>query len=538
MRKLLFLVIAAMGMGSGLAQTLVQTYTDRCTGEVKVFSVQAGSSTVVTFYNKSQTFTAAEFTNGTLQSWLESTYQWWRNLSPCSAGNATTNTTQNTTSQATSNATSAANNATSSSGTTGNTNTGSTNTNTNGNTGSTSTGNTESGGTSSSSTGGNSSGSSDSSGGDTGSNTNNDSGSSDSSGESSSGSSDSGSSDNSSDQDSSSGNGDSSDDSSSGGSENDSGNEESESSSGETSEESSNEENKEDSESKSEETESEESEESESEEVEEEEEQKEEETTEEESKEEEEEEEKKLAPPVVSANIVTMQMVDGILTNAASFGYSQSSLTGEDTYTANAMLWSNFKQYSINIAKSHVFFNYDKDTPVFIIDPDTKKAHQFGSYKSKGTIMKVQNLSVGYMRMYSTHIGTFSISDVYMGQKDNAWKGFVGGWAITGMGVFLEGGDILTTAALTAFGTKPINFRRWDRLTISPMLAYSMTPITYDIKANKAIFTKHGNWVIGSNFDFNLTQRFKANLGGTLIGNTMPGMPLSWALTIGSRFQF
>ena len=70
------------------------------------------------------------------------------------------------------------------------------------------------------------------------------------------------------------------------------------------------------------------------------------------------------------------------------------------------------------------------------------------------------------------------------------------------------------------------------------MLAYSMTPITFDINLMYPTGNYHGTWIAGSNFDFNLTQRFKANIGGTLIGNTGPGVPLSWALTVGSRFQF
>ena len=578
MRRLLFLVIAAMGMFKGHSQALVQTYTDRCTGEVKVFTVDMNGSTVVAYYNRSRVFTAAEFTNGTLQAWLEETYSWWQALSPCSTGQANTTTTQQTTTNATTNATNAANNATSNAtnntGTTGTgtTNTGTTNTN-NGNTGTTNTGtsggNSSSGNGSSSSSsnsssgsgnqgssggdsGGSSSGSGDSGGGDSGSSSGNDSSGSSSDGNNSSdqGSDSSGS-------DNSSGDGDSSNDSSSGGSDEGSGGESEEGSSNESSEESSNEESSEESSSESEESESESSEESESEEKEEveEEESKEEESEEEESKEEEseeeeeeqqeesseeeeeeEEKEKKLAPPIVTANLVTMSMIDGMITQAASFGYSQSSLTGEDTYNVNAMVWSNLKQYSVNLSKSHVFFNYDKETPVFIIDPDTKKAHQFGSYMSKGSIMYVQNISAGYMRMFSTHIATVGISNVYMGQKDNFWKGFVGGFAITGMGVFLEGGNVVTTAAFTDFGTKPFPIK--DRLTISPMLAYSMSPLTYDFQSRKGIFNEHGTYIIGSNFDFKLSQRFNANIGGQLIGNTLPGVPLSWAATIGSRFQF
>ena len=503
MRRLLFIVIAAMGMFKGHSQTLVQTYVDRCTSEVKVFSVEMGGTTVVAYYNRSKVFTSSDFVNGTLQAWLEETYAWWQALSPCSTNNATTQTTQQTTTQATTNATNAATNATSNAAqNTGTTNTGTTNGTTNGTTG---------GGTTS---GGGTSG---------GSSSNNSSGSTSSGGDSSNGNTGSDSSNNSSGSDNSSGNGDNGNDNSSGGSSDTEGGSKEEDSSGESSNESKTEEKKEE---KSEEV------------KEEKEEEKKEETKEEETKEEEEKEEEKeqqLAPPIVTANLVTMQMIDGVLTNAASFGYSQSSLTGEDTYTANAMIWSNLKQFSINLSKSSVLFNWDKREDIMALDPFTKKLYKFGEVAARGSIMKIQTISLGYMKMFTTDIVTFGVSDVFLGQKDNFWKGFVGGYAITGMAVFLSDNQYLGTAAVSVFGTKPFNFKR---LTVSPMIAYSMTPLTVDNVTKKVNFNKHGNYVLGSNFDFNLTQRFKANIGGTVIGSTMPGMPISWALTVGSRFQF
>src|SRR6056300_736818 len=71
-----------MGMGQGLAQTLIQTYTDRCTGVTQVFTVPMNGQTVVSFYNRSKTFTSQDFQNGTLQAWLEETYLWWTSLAP------------------------------------------------------------------------------------------------------------------------------------------------------------------------------------------------------------------------------------------------------------------------------------------------------------------------------------------------------------------------------------------------------------------------------------------------------------------------
>ena len=582
MRRLLFfIVITAMGMFKGHSQALVQTYVDRCTGQVHVFTVPMNGATAIAFYNKSRTFTAAQFQNGELQAWLEQTYQWWQALSPCSTNNATSQTTQQTTTQATTNATNAATNATSNAtsgatqntGTanTGTTNTGTTNTNTNGNTGSTNTGSTgstggdgsnsgstgsSSGSSSSGSTGGDSGGTS--SGGDSGGTSDSSSGS----GDSSSGDSGSDTSSDSSGSDNSSGDGDNSDGDSSGGSSDDQGGENQEDSSSESSEESKSEESSEESkeeEVKEEETKEEKSDEEsdESKEEDSEEESDEEESSDEESEEDEEEDseeesnnedeeeddeddEKKrnLTPPVVTANLVTMQMIDGVLTNAASFGYSQSSLTGETTYAANGMIWSNMKQFSLNLSKSSVLFNWDRKEDIMVLDPFTQEYYKFGEVAAKGTIYKVQSISAGYMRMFTTNIFTVGVSDVFLGQKENWMKGFVGGYAITGMGVVLEGGQYVGTTAFTAFGSKPFNFKHWDRLTITPMLAYSMTPASYDSQSKRVNWSKYGNYVIGSNFDFFLTQRFKANIGGTLIGSTMPEMPFSWALTVGSRFQF
>lgn len=560
MKKLLLvLLITAMGMFEGHSQALVQTYTDRCTGQVSVFTVPLNGQTVVAFYNRSKTFTAQQFTNGELQAWLEETYAWWQALSPCSTGNANSQTTQQTTTNATTNATNAAANATSgatqntgatttaSTGATGAATTGNTNnTNSNTNTNGTSSGNTTSSNSSSApdnSTSNTSNDSSSSSSGNTSTDSTSGSGddqSSNSSNESSSntdgdtqGEGESGSNESNEGNDTSSDQEENSTDSENQESESES--EEVEETKEESNEEESNEGSEEESEEESTEEESESNEDEESEE---------EDSKEESNNEDEEEDDKKkkkkrsLAPPIISANVVTMQMVDGMLTNAASFGYSQSSLTGVDTYSANAMVWSNLKQFSLNLSRSRVIFNWDRPIENIVLDEETLEPYNFGTTYGQGSIMKVTSISGGYMKMFSTHIATIGISDVFMGQKDNAWKGFVGGWAITGMGVFLEGGNVVTTAALTAFGTKPFNFKKLPRVTISPMLAYSMSPVTYDFDLNEIILSKYGTWIVGSNFDFNLTQRFRANLGGTLIGSTMPDMPLSYALTIGSKFQF
>lgn len=552
-RLLFFIVIIAMGMARGYSQSLVQTYTDRCTGQTYVFSVPMNGTAVVAFYNKSRTFTAQQFTNGELEAWLEETYIWWQTLSPCSTNTATSQTTQQTTNNATSSAANAAANATSgttqttgttgTTGTTSTTNTSSTNTNTNG----TSSGNSST--SNSSSTSDNSS-----------SNTSNDSSSSSSdntSTDSTSGSGDDQSS-NSSNESSSNTDGETQTEGENGGNDSnegndtssdqeenstDSENQESESESEEveeTTEESSEEESSEEESTEEESTE------------EEKEEEQEEESEEEESKEEEEEESdeeqdkkeekrKRRNPINVSANLLTQSSLDSSISNAMSIGLSQSSLTGTTTYSGNLMIWDNLNQFSLSASQSDVYFNYDREEKLYLRNPETgNRDLYFGSYYTKGSIMMVQSLSASFMYIYGTKVVSFGLSNVYMGQKDNAWKGFVGGYALSGTIINIEK-DIMIMPSGVLFGTKPFPTKR---VTISPMVALAFNPVSYTFSTKKSMFkgdvklNKDITYILGSNFDLNISQRFKFNIGGNVIGTTTPGIPLTWSATIGSKFQF
>lgn len=527
MRKLFYILVLFWCFPLlGQTQNVVNTYVDRCTGETKIVTAAfVNGSATVAFYNRVRTFTWAEYTNGTLKSWLDETYVWWANLSPCSTNTANNQSTQQTTSNATSNATNAANNAT------GTTNTGSSNTsnsnNTNTGNDTSNTGNSSSSSSSSSSNSTNNS--SDSSSGDSGSSDSSGNGN-DSSGDSSGGSEGNNGEEGGSSDDGNSGEGDSGENGEEGSGDDDN-------SSDDSSNEESSEEN---SESESEESESEESEESE--EVEEEEESEEEESKEDSEEESEEEEEKKQRNPInVAANVLTQSGLDGTISNAMSIGLSQSSLTGRETYSANIMIWDNLRQFSLGLSQSNVYFNYDREEKLYLYNPETKKEDlYFGSIYHQGSIDFIQSFSANFMYIYGTKVASFGFSNVFMGQKDNFWKGFVGGYAFSGTVINIDN-IVMIMPSSVIFGTKPFPTKK---VTISPMLALSFNPISYSFDVRENLFkgdltlNEHVTYIVGSNFDLNLSQRFTFNIGGNIIGTTLPGIPLTWSATIGSRFQF
>ena len=498
MQKILYILFFFVCSNAiGQTQTVTQYFTDRCTNEVKTVTANfVNGSAVVSFYNRVKTFTWEEYTNGTLQAWLNETYAWWANLSPCSANTASQQSAQQTSTSATSNATNAASNATSNTSTTSNTNTGSTNTNSSSTTsGSSSSGNDSSNNSGSSSTGNDNSGG-DNSGGDN----SGDSGSSN---------------DNSSETDNSSDDTNSSD------------GDESSSEQEETESNNENEESNEEQEEQQEE--SEEDEETQSE------------DDSDDGEESEEENNKKRNPIAVSANLLTQSALDGTITNAASLGFSQSSLTGTTTYSANVMVWDNLKQFTLSLSESNVFFNYDKEQKLYLRNPETgKRDLYFGSTYGRGSIMMIQSLTASFMYIYKTKVASFGLSNVYMGQKDNFWKGFVGGFALSGTIINIDD-TIMIMPSGVLFGTKPFPTKK---VIISPMLALALNPISYSFDVKKEVlkgdlvWNEHVTYIVGSNFDVNLTQRFRFNIGGNIIGTTLPGIPLTWSATVGSKFQF
>lgn len=596
MKKLLLvLFFTAMGMFKGYSQALVQTYTDRCTGQVSVFTVPLEGQTVVAFYNRSRIFTSQDFQNGTLQIWLEETYLWWTSLSPCSTSQTGATATQQTTQQVTQQATQAATNAaattpqvnvsppptpspppptqtsqpTTTAPDTSSTNTAAQNTTTSG-------GNTTSQGNNTSTSGGSSSsqGSSQSN-----SNSNNSS---------------SGSENTSTDQNTESTSTDSQN-SESGTSGNEGGTEEStevettteetsteetsteettteestteestteesteETSTEESTEESSSEESSENEENSNEETDestdeetteeetteeeqSEESDESESEEESDEssEEESEEETDEEESESDEDEEsededseeesndeteeedgkkkkkKRNLAPPIVTANMLSQQGPDGRYTQAATFGISQSSLLGTETYGLNAMVYSNLQQFMLTANFSKVHIN------------------------KEGRINRVYSASLGGMKMFTTYMGMMNHSIVWLGKKGSV-KGLAFGTTLTSVDVDVRQGliyydNVLLGNSLTGFYTKSFNF---NRLTISPMLAISSPFMQFDMYQHTTVWNPDVMIIGGANFTYKITQRFGLNVGVNIIEATIPEFPTLKTFTIGSRLSF
>ena len=528
MRKLLLVILfTAIGMGEGLSQTLIQAYTDRCTGETTVFSVPLNGQTVVTFYNRSRSVSSADIYNGSFQAWLEETYQWWAALSPCSTTQAATTQTQQQTQQTAQDAAQAATNAAATTNVPETTtvpptssppptNTGTNETATT-NTSQQNTSQTQSTGSDNSTQGGDNS----TQGGDTD-NTNTDNGQTGDANKS-------GGDDQSSGTESTSGEESTTQEEDTQTSGEDTDTETETESENEPVEESTEEESTEE-ESTEEESTEEESTEEEQEEMEEEKDEGTEEESEEESEEEPEESDeedkpkedkkkkkkkKNLAPPIISANVLSQQDLFGDYSFAMNIGVSRSSLMGDKTYSLNTQIFQNLKQFSLSLGFSKVFL-------------------------SKGRPKWVLSTNLNGSRIFANTMTALSQSIVHLGKKGSVTGLSVSGSSLWMNNVVKEGmllyDDQVIGMSVTSFYTKPFKL---NRLSVSPMIAASYGVVSnsqtgrVEIPKNKDVM-----FIVGSNFNYTLTKRFNVNFGSNVIKSTAKDFPYLVNFTIGSRFSF
>lgn len=521
------LIVSALVLSQSIqAQAVLSTvFVDRCSGEVKVFTVPMNGQTTIAFYNRARTFTSQQFQNGELQSWLEETYLWWASLNPCSTTATELATTQQTTQQATQAATDAV----------------AASSNIEVNVPSTtpqqpptapvetpqttapdtSTANAPVSSESPPSDGGVAGSSGDNAGPSGGSETSStetqsssdqsDTPSTEAS-ESTEQPSESTSTEETTTEDSSSS--ESTEDSTQEGSESES--EESGGDSGDGEAESESEESESVEEESSEESTEEESTEEESSEEESTEESSEEESEESTSKKKKKKKKRALSAPVLAANIMSMQSPLGDFSTAANFGLSQTSLRGDKTYGLNAMVYSNLQQFIINASFSQVHIN------------------------KEGRVSRVYSGSIGGSKMFSTVSGMTNHSLVFLGKKGSVVGASLAA-NLTSVELDIRQGliyydDQILGGSFTAFYTKPFNLDRW---TVSPMLAASAPFVQYSLFGDDGLtFNKDLLFISGGSFSYQLTKRFVANLGANAITSTIEDFPLIWSFTIGSRFIF
>lgn len=447
-------------------QTISQTFVDKCTGETKVATIQyVNGNAVVSFYNQIRVFTPIEVQSGAMQTWLLSVYNTYANLS-CATNpvvqqavqQATQQATQQAASQAASSAASSAASAAASSSASAAASS------------SASSAASSSAGSAASSSAGSAASSS------AGSSTTSTSSSSGSSSNSSSSSSSS-----------------SSESKSSGG-----GGEQKSESKSENKSESKGEEKKEESKSESKEEKKDEKKEESKEEK------------KEEKKDEKKEDKKKqqnLNPLLLASDLTTAQSIDGRYSAILSMGVSRSSMAGDVSYGANAMIWSTLDQYAVSS-------NYTK---MKFEDGKLNSIHSYGA-------------TVGYLK------GAWMMLTSYTYVKPHVKYGTYG-FNVGAIGLLTKGiedkRNFNLSSSFVAFWTKPYQYSK--KLSVSPQVFVMTSPISYDPSSGYTNVSRNLGFLVGSSFDYKISKRFGFSVNYKANINTTKGIPVLHNFLVGSR---
>ena len=90
-KALISLFLLAIGTSSLIAQTYNYSYTDPCTGNTKTIVVPINGNVTVGYYGFVETFSYADFNNGTFDAWTSSVFSQFQG-SPCAEIVGITNT--------------------------------------------------------------------------------------------------------------------------------------------------------------------------------------------------------------------------------------------------------------------------------------------------------------------------------------------------------------------------------------------------------------------------------------------------------------
>lgn len=227
----------------------------------------------------------------------------------------------------------------------------------------------------------------------------------------------------------------------------------------------------------------------------------------------------RMNPMLLSSDLTVAQNLDLSVNAIISTGVSQSSMMGDESYGATAMIWSNLKQFAFNARYTKMGF-------------------------SDGKLKYINNFSYTWAYSYGTKMGVLGFAHIRPLEK----------WGVAGvnisqitiglphqMGFYADTGlPAMTTQhaflfSITAFYTKPVSLnKRWN---ISPELYVTCNPYMFLNREHISIRDYTLNMLSGVSGDFSITKRFKLNMSTKASFSTNNQIPILLNFLIGSKIN-
>jgi hypothetical protein len=217
---------------------------------------------------------------------------------------------------------------------------------------------------------------------------------------------------------------------------------------------------------------------------------------------------------LVASDLSTVQGPDLKYSTIVSLGISQSSLAGNETWSANAMIWSTLNQFAIG-------GGYTK------MDFQQGKLNQIHSYSVTAAYLEGNYMGlIGYTNIkpnpkygtYGYNVGliTLLLKDTQVDVETRKIKN-----------VF----NLSLSTSAVVFWTKPYTVN--SKITLSPQVFIMNSPISLNPKTGQTIVNRQFTFLVGSSFDYQISKRFGLSLNYRALGG--PNSPILSNFLIGSR---
>lgn len=234
----------------------------------------------------------------------------------------------------------------------------------------------------------------------------------------------------------------------------------------------------------------------------------------EESKEEKKEENKKedkkksggksaMTPIIFSSDLSGVHQFEGNFNLMANLGVSQSSLAGDVSYGATAIIFSNLKQFALSTRYSKMEFSGTELCGI--------ATYSYTAAYNAGSMI---------------HIGAFSYVKPY--------KAYVFGYnaAVVATRIpFEDKKQLFSTTSITIFAIRSMTINK--RLSIAPELFFMGSPLSYSFKSDALTANGQVSYIIGNSFSWAISKRFGLSANVKYMGGQMQTI----GVLIGSRFN-
>lgn len=234
----------------------------------------------------------------------------------------------------------------------------------------------------------------------------------------------------------------------------------------------------------------------------------------EESKEEKKEEQKKdekkknggksnMTPIIFSSDLSGVQQFQGEFNLMANLGVSQSSLAGDVSYGATAIIFSNLKQFALSTRYSKMEFSGTELCGI--------ATYSYTAAYNAGSMI---------------HIGAFSYVKPY--------KAYVFGYnaAVVATRIpFEDRKQLFGTTSVTLFVIRSMVVNK--KLSIAPELFLMSSPLSYSFRSDALAANGQLSYIVGNSFSWAISRRFGLSANVKYMGGQMQTI----GVLIGSRFN-